>query len=50
MIKIISLKVKKSVLSKVAGDFKQTDLSDDIIWKEVLKKKSRKRKVAFFLK
>lgn len=37
--------VKKSVLKKFAGSFKSTDMDDDKIWKEVLKRKSRKKPI-----
>lgn len=35
--------IKKSIISKCAGVFKDTDLDDNLIWEEVLKKKSRKK-------
>lgn len=34
--------VKKELMKKTAGAFKGTRLGDDAIWREVLKKKSRK--------
>ena len=38
--------IKKSVLSNLAGAFKGSDLDKDKLWKSVLKKKSRKRKIS----
>jgi len=37
--------VKKSVIGKFAGALKNTDLDNDLLWKEVFKKKSRKNKI-----
>lgn len=39
--------LKREILLKSAGTFKGTDLGDDKIWKEVFKRKSRKRPVIF---
>lgn len=50
MNKIISRKVKKSVTSSVVEAFKNTDLDDDRVWKEVFKKKSRNRRTVSFFK
>lgn len=35
--------VKKSIIKKFAGILKNTDLDNDAIWKDVLRKKSRKK-------
>ncbi len=37
--------IKKSIIKKYAGTFKNTDLDSDSIWKEVLIKKSRKKQI-----
>ncbi len=37
--------IKKSIIKKYAGAFKDTDLDDDLIWGETLKKKSRKKQI-----
>lgn len=37
--------VKKSVIKKFAGSLIGTDMDNDEIWKEVLKRKSRKKPV-----
>ncbi|KKP61452.1 MAG: hypothetical protein US48_C0020G0009 [Candidatus Levybacteria bacterium GW2011_GWA2_37_36] len=37
--------IKKSIIKKYAGAFKNTDLDNDSIWGEVLKKKSRKKQI-----
>lgn len=37
--------VKKSIIKKFAGAFKNTDLDKNSIWSEVLKKKSRKKSI-----
>ena len=37
--------VKRSIIKKYAGAFKNTDLDSDSIWKEVLIKKSRKKQI-----
>jgi len=35
--------VKKSVIKKMAGSLKNTDLNNDMIWEEVFKRKSRRK-------
>lgn len=37
--------IKRSIIKKTAGVFKNTDLDDDSIWEKILKKKSRKKAV-----
>lgn len=37
--------VKKAIIKKFAGSLKNTNMDDDKIWKEVLKRKSRKKPV-----
>lgn len=37
--------IKKDLMKKTAGAFKDTRLDDDALWKEVLKKKSRKNDI-----
>ncbi len=37
--------VKKLIIKKYAGAFRNTDLDKDSIWSEVLKKKSRKKSI-----
>lgn len=38
--------IKRSIIKKYAGAFKNTDLDSDSIWKEVLIKKSRNKQIA----
>lgn len=35
--------IKKSLIKKLAGSLKNTDLDNDKVWKKALKKKSRKK-------
>lgn len=37
--------IKRSIIKKTAGALKNTDLDDDFIWQEILKKKSRKKDI-----
>lgn len=37
--------VKKNLLKEMAGIWKGTDLDNDKLWKDVLKRKSRKRSI-----
>lgn len=37
--------VKKSVIKKLAGVFKNSDLDNDKFWGEILRKKSRKKTI-----
>ncbi len=37
--------VKRNLMEKTAGAFKDTSLANEDIWKEVLKRKSRKEKI-----
>ncbi|MCX7881070.1 MAG: hypothetical protein N2482_00970 [Patescibacteria group bacterium] len=37
--------IKKSLIKKFAGVFKKTDLDKDKIWKNILKKRSRKNPI-----
>jgi hypothetical protein len=37
--------VKKSIIKNLAGSFKNTNMDNDELWKEVLKRKSRKKPV-----
>ena len=37
--------IKKSIIAKCAGVFKDTDLDDNLLWEEVLKKKSRNKQL-----
>ena len=37
--------VKRKLMEKMAGAFKNTELAKDSIWKEVLKRKSRKKHI-----
>jgi len=37
--------IKKSIIAKYAGVFKDTDLDDNLLWEEVLKKKSRNKQL-----
>jgi len=37
--------VKKLIIKKCAGAFKNTDLDSDKIWGEIIKKKSRKKQI-----
>lgn len=38
---------KRDTLLKAAGSWKGTELDDDKLWKEVFKRKSRKKAVSF---
>lgn len=38
--------VKQGMMEKTFGAWKGTELDDDTLWKEVLKKKSRKRAIS----
>lgn len=40
-----TLDVKRDILKETLGSFKNTDLDSDEIWSDVLKKKSRKKKI-----
>lgn len=37
--------IKKELMKKTAGAFKKTDLDNDAIWKDALKKKSHKESI-----
>ena len=38
--------VKRDLMKKTAGAFKRSKLDNDALWKEVLKKKSRKQNIS----
>lgn len=43
-----SPEIKQEMMEKTFGAWKGTELDDDALWKEALKKKSRKRTVSVF--
>lgn len=40
-----TLEVKKSIIKNLAGSLKNTDMDNDGLWKEILKRKSRKKPI-----